>query len=149
MSLFLYPLFPAWNKSHISKQGISGWGKILQGLLVNNWSVQAFKNVDICIYVQQKGKRVNVNTPSSFLVPQLGIHLLAWRISWQAWRITSIRLSWKKLQSPKLKEKKNEYTLATRIFFIDAKLYSLHFTIPVALAMVTRIKKGMKAPSCP
>jgi len=54
----------------------------------------------------------------------------------------------KKTTKSKVERKKNEYTLATRIFFIDAKLYSLHFTIPVALAMVTRIK-GMKGPSCP
>jgi len=55
----------------------------------------------------------------------------------------------KKTTKPKVKRKKNEYTLATRIVLLDAKLHSLRFTIPVALAMVTRIKEGMKGQSYP
>jgi hypothetical protein len=49
-----------------------------------------------------------------------------------------------------LKEKKkNEYTLATRIFLLRCKIILVRFTILVALAMVTRIKEGMKGPSYP
>lgn len=58
-------------------------------------------NLQVKNGVMKCKKEVSIETtrPSSFFIPALGIHLLAWGIFWKAGRFTSIRFGLKELQN--------------------------------------------------